>query len=66
MKLLLIDGNSLVYRAFFALPTDMATASGQVTNAVYGFATMLVTMVKDQNPDGVLVVFDRKDSRDSP
>ena len=61
MKLLLIDGNSLVYRAFFALPTDMATASGQVTNAVYGFATMLVTMVKDQNPDGVLVVFDRKE-----
>jgi len=61
VKLLLIDGNSLVYRAFFALPTDMATASGQVTNAVYGFATMLVTMVKDQNPDGVLVVFDRKE-----
>jgi DNA polymerase-1 len=61
VKLLLIDGNSLVYRAFFALPTDMATASGQVTNAVYGFATMLVTMVKDHNPDGVLVVFDRKE-----
>lgn len=61
MKLLLIDGNSLVYRAFFALPTDMTTASGQVTNAVYGFTTMLVTMVKDHQPDGVMVVFDRKE-----
>ena len=35
--LMLIDGNSLTYRAFFALPTDMATASGQVTNATFGF-----------------------------
>ena len=34
---LLVDGNSLTYRAFFALPADMATASGQVTNAVFGF-----------------------------
>ena len=61
MKLLLVDGNSLVYRAFFALPEDMTTASGQVTNAVYGFTTMLVTMVKDHDPDGVMVVFDRKE-----
>ena len=38
---MLIDGNSLTYRAFFALPTDMATASGQVTNAVFGFTSML-------------------------
>ena len=41
--LLLIDGNSLTYRAFFALPTDLMTASGQVTNAVTGFCAMLVT-----------------------
>jgi DNA polymerase-1 len=61
MKVVLIDGNSLAYRAFFALPTDMATASGQVTNAVYGFATMLVNIVRDQRPDGVAVVFDRKE-----
>lgn len=61
MKVLLLDGNSLAYRAFFALPTDMATATGQVTNAVYGFATMLVNIVRDQRPDGIAVVFDRKE-----
>ncbi|MFM8267456.1 MAG: DNA polymerase I [Ilumatobacteraceae bacterium] len=59
MKLLLVDGNSLTYRAFFALPTDMATASGQVTNAVFGFTSMFVNILKDQRPDGVLVAFDR-------
>ena len=58
MKLLALDGNSLTYRAFFALPTDMATASGQVTNAVYGFCSMLTTLMKDQRPDG-----DRKSTR---
>src|SRR4051794_37032025 len=56
--LLLIDGNSLVYRAFFALPTDMATASGQVTNAVFGFTSMLVNLLKDHKPDGIAVAFD--------
>ena len=59
MKLLLLDGNSLTYRAFFALPTDMATASGQVTNAVFGFTSMFINLVKDHHPDGVLVTFDR-------
>ena len=58
-KLMLIDGNSLVYRAFFALPTDMATASGQVTNAVYGFTAMLIYLLKDQQPDRIVVAFDR-------
>ena len=57
--LLLLDGNSLTYRAFFALPTDMATASGQVTNAVFGFTSMLVNLLKDHRPDGLLVAFDR-------
>jgi DNA polymerase-1 len=61
MKLMALDGNSLAYRAFFALPTDMATASGQVTNSVYGFCTMLNTLVKDHKPDGVIVVFDRRE-----
>lgn len=56
---LLVDGNSLTYRAFFALPTDIATASGQVTNAVYGFASMLVNLVRDHRPDRVVVAFDR-------
>ena len=61
MQLMVLDGNSLAYRAFFALPTDMRTASGQVTNSVYGFCSMLLTLIKDHNPDGVIVVFDRKE-----
>jgi DNA polymerase I len=59
VKLLLLDGNSLTYRAFYALPTDMATASGQVTNAVFGFTSMFTYLLKDQHPDGVMVAFDR-------
>ena len=59
--LMLIDGNSLTYRAFFALPTDMATASGQVTNAVFGFTSMLVNLLRDQKPDHLAVVFDRSE-----
>src|SRR5207253_3225945 len=58
-KILLLDGNSLAYRAFFALPTDMATASGQVTNAVFGFTRMLALLLKDHTPDGIVVAFDR-------
>jgi DNA polymerase-1 len=58
-RLMLIDGNSLTYRAFFALPTDMATASGQVTNAVFGFTSMLVNLIKDHKPDQVVAAFDR-------
>lgn len=58
-KLLLLDGNSLTYRAFFALPTDMATSSGQVTNAVFGFTSMLAYILKEQKPDSILVAFDR-------
>ena len=56
---LLLDGNSLTYRAFFALPTDLATASGQVTNAVFGFTSMLINLLRDHKPDGVIVAFDR-------
>ncbi|MEJ5254285.1 MAG: DNA polymerase I [Acidimicrobiales bacterium] len=56
---MLIDGNSLTYRAFFALPTDMATASGQVTNAVFGFTSMLINLLRDHRPDHVAVAFDR-------
>jgi DNA polymerase I len=58
-KLMLIDGNSLAYRAFFALPTDLATASGQVTNAVFGFTSMLVNLIRDHEPDHLAVAFDR-------
>lgn len=56
---LLVDGNSLTYRAFFALPTDMATASGQVTNAVFGFTSMLAYVLDEHEPEGILVAFDR-------
>jgi DNA polymerase-1 len=56
---LVLDGNSVAYRAFFALPTDMATASGQVTNAVYGFTSMLINLLKDHRPDRIAVAFDR-------
>lgn len=57
--LLVLDGNSLTYRAFFGIPADMVTASGQVTNAVFGFTSMLLTVLKDRRPDGVVVAFDR-------
>ncbi len=56
---MLIDGNSLAYRAFFALPTDMATASGQITNAVFGFTSMLINLWRDHEPDQIVVAFDR-------
>jgi DNA polymerase-1 len=58
-KLMLLDGNSLTYRAFFALPADMATASGQVTNAVFGFTSMLINLIKDHHPDQMAVAWDR-------
>ena len=58
-RFLLIDGNSLTYRAFFALPTDLMTSSGQVTNALHGFTMMLATMLRDHDPDGIAVAFDR-------
>ena len=59
MRIMLIDGNSLTYRAFHALPTDLVTASGQVTNAVFGFTSMFINLVRDHKPDAVAVAFDR-------
>ncbi|MGZ4690973.1 MAG: 5'-3' exonuclease, partial [Acidimicrobiia bacterium] len=57
-KLLLLDGHSLAYRAFYALPTDLATSGGTVTNAVYGFTSMLVKVLGDEHPDHLAVAFD--------
>jgi DNA polymerase-1 len=57
-KLLLLDGHSLAYRAFFALPTDLATKAGTVTNAVYGFTSMLTKVLGDEHPDYIAVAFD--------
>jgi DNA polymerase-1 len=57
-KLLLLDGHSLAYRAFFALPTSLVTSTGQITNAVYGFTSMLIKLLTDQRTDRVGVAFD--------
>lgn len=56
-KLLLIDGNSIIYRAFFALP-PLTNSSGLHTNAVYGFTTMLLRVLEEERPTHVLVAFD--------
>jgi DNA polymerase I len=58
-KVLLLDGHSLAYRAFFALPDTLVTSSGQVTNAIYGFTAMLIKLLADERPQGVLVCFDK-------
>ncbi len=57
-RLFLLDGHSLSYRAFFALPPSLATTSGQVTNAVYGFASMLIKLLSEERPDLIAVAFD--------
>ncbi len=57
-KLVLIDGHSLAYRAFFALPPDLKTRSGEVTNAVYGFVSTLLAVWRDEKPDYIAVAFD--------
>ena len=58
-RLLLLDGHSLAYRAFFALPAEnFSTATGQHTNAVYGFTSMLINVLRDEQPTHVAVAFD--------
>jgi len=58
-RLLLLDGHSLAYRAFFALPVEnFSTTTGQHTNAVYGFTSMLVNVLRDEQPTHVGVAFD--------
>ena len=57
--LLLLDGHSLAYRAFFALPADnFKTATGQSTNAVYGFTSMLINLLRDEKPTHIAAAFD--------
>ncbi|MFQ5593243.1 MAG: DNA polymerase I [Anaerolineae bacterium] len=56
--LVLIDGHALAYRAFHALPAEMATTQGEPTNATYGFASMLLSVLDEQKPDYVAVSFD--------
>ena len=58
-RLLLLDGHSLAYRAFFALPAEnFSTSTGQHTNAVYGFTSMLINVMRDEQPTHVAVAFD--------
>ena len=57
-ELFLIDGNSLAYRAFFALPESIATSTGFPTNAIFGFASMLVKILTDYGPKPTVVVWD--------
>ena len=58
-RLLLLDGHSLAYRAFFALPVEnFTTAQGQHTNAIYGFASMLINLIRDEKPTHIAVAFD--------
>ncbi len=58
-RLLLIDGHSMAYRAFFALPVEnFSTTDGQPTNAVYGFTSMLINSLRDERPTHVAVAFD--------
>jgi DNA polymerase-1 len=57
-ELFLIDGNSLAYRAFFALPESIATADGRPTNAIYGFASMMAKILIEHDPAAVIVAWD--------
>jgi DNA polymerase I len=58
-RLLLLDGHSLAYRAFFALPAEnFRTTTGQTTNAVYGFTSMLINLLRDEQPSHVAAAFD--------
>jgi DNA polymerase-1 len=61
-ELFLIDGNSLAYRAFFALPESIATSTGFPTNTIFGFASMLVKILTDYGPKATVVVWDKGDT----
>jgi DNA polymerase-1 len=58
-SILLLDGHSLAYRAFYALPDTLRTQTGQLTNAVYGFTSMLIKLLGDRRPDAIVVAFDK-------
>src|SRR4051812_26678826 len=57
-ELFLIDGNSLAYRAFFALPETIATSKGQPTNAIFGLASMLVKLLTEHGQQPTIVAWD--------
>src|SRR5260370_41497036 len=59
-ELFLVDGNNLAYRAFFALPEELATTEGFPTNALLGFTNMLFKLLADYRPKGVAVAWDTR------
>ena len=59
IKLVLIDGHALAYRAYHALPDDLKTSKGELTNAVYGFTSMLLKVLEDEQPTHIAVTFDK-------
>jgi DNA polymerase-1 len=56
--LAVLDGHNLAYRAFYALPDDLATSAGQVTNSAYGFTSMLIKLLGDHHPEALVVAWD--------
>ena len=64
MKLMVIDGNSLINRAFYGIRM-LTTKDGQPTNAVYGFVNILLKLLDEEKPDALCVTFDRKATRRS-
>lgn len=60
-RLVLIDGNAIIHRAYHALPKTLTTKKGELTNAVYGFTNMLLRIIKDLEPSHIAVCFDRKE-----
>ena len=63
-KLLILDGHSLAFRAFYALPEDLQTSDGTFTNAVYGFTAMLIKLLQDEKPDYITATFDSGRSKE--
>ncbi|MBU2051674.1 hypothetical protein KKH13_00525 [Patescibacteria group bacterium] len=57
-RLVLIDGHAMVFRAYYAFPTSLTTTSGELINAVYGFVSILLTVIKDLHPEYLAVAFD--------
>ena len=57
-RFVIIDGSNMLFRAYYAIPAHLSTSSGQPTNAVFGFITMLTKLMEKKNPDYAAVVFD--------
>ena len=58
-KLVLLDGHSLAFRGFYGLPQEMTSPQGELTNAIFGFTSMLLTILSEESPDYIAVAFDK-------